>query len=378
MNLIDREFISDFFKALATLVFLVAIVVLIDTLLDNYQEILGGTQHGAYWAFMYYVCSLPKKLVESISIATAAAILWVVTTKARHNEILAYLAGGISPQRLAVPLVGGAVLVAVVAIGLNEMVVAPAEREAEVIERVHIKQKDESVITRNKHIYQRGAGSRIYVIDSFDSATDSMVYPIIIDRHKEVNVPERILQADSARLVQEPGKPDHWEFQNATLRTMDTRARITSFQEFGLLSDLDLQAKDGMPKMEPNLQKFLSKLDDPDMMNFWQLWEYTNLLDSQGKQVSKLRTTMHMKLALPLATVVIALLMCAHVMRPSSRGVFVGFGGGMAWVIGYYLTLILFQSLGEQGWGLPPSLAAWLPNIAFSVIGIVSLIRGGR
>ncbi|MBI5154354.1 LptF/LptG family permease, partial [Candidatus Poribacteria bacterium] len=126
MNLIDREFIADFLKALALLVFLVCVVVLVNTFLDMYQEIFGGVEHGFYWAFLYYLCILPDTLVQSIAVAAAAAILWVVSKKARQNEILAYLAGGISPMRLAVPLLLCVFAVSIAALMVNEFVVADA------------------------------------------------------------------------------------------------------------------------------------------------------------------------------------------------------------------------------------------------------------
>jgi lipopolysaccharide export system permease protein len=113
------------------------------------------------------------------------------------------------------------------------------------------------------------------------------------------------------------------------------------------------------------------------MMSFPQLHQYVRLLESQNKDVSEEATKLHLKLAVPLATIVIAILMCAHVMRASPRGVLIGFGGGLAWVVSYYIVLLGCKKLGYQGTLASPALAAWLPNVAFGLIGLVSLIRRG-
>ncbi|MEQ8820866.1 MAG: LptF/LptG family permease [Sumerlaeia bacterium] len=371
MNLIDREFLGDFFRAFVMILVFITFIILIETILDFTDKIFGGVDFGAYWLFLYFLCSLPGKLVLVVSFAVAASVLWVVMTKSRNNEILAYLAGGLSPQRLSLPFLIGAFLVSLGAIGINETLVAKAERKAVIIEKVRLQERDMSAITRNENIYQRGADRRLYIIEAYDSANEVMKSPVLIDLQPRTHLPEWELRAETGSYVD---RADYtgWEFQNASIRKFDTSGRPVSFTLHERLREPELEAR----KMEVNLRLLLSKFDDPDAMNFLQLREYIRLMEAQKKDTAEFRTRLHSKLVLPLASFVIALLMCGHIMKPRSQGFVYSLGGGLIWVVAFYLVMIGCRQLAEYGSGIPVAPLVWFPNVVFGIIGAFKLLKG--
>lgn len=369
MNLLDREFIGEFFKTFGFLLLFLGIVFLVKIYLDFYDEIsLLGSQ-GAWWALIHFAYRLPRFYVESGVVSVAASILWIVTRKARTNEILAWLSGGIGPARLAIPLIVAAIGISAASLALNEFVVTEADSKADYVEKRWLKNKPEEEITQTGNIYQRGAGGRLYLIDRYDPAMDRMHGPTIIDLHEGEHSPAWILHADVAYPV-DARDGSEWEFLNATVRRMDREGRVEEFRHYERVTDRDL----GTP-MEPRLRSFLSNLGDPERMNVAQLLNYIKLLDAQGKPTREYVLILHTKLALPFAVIVIAVLMCAHVLRPRAQGILVGFGGGLAWIALYYAAFVLCQRLGDAGGAVHPGLAIWLPNVGFGVTGLVMLTR---
>jgi lipopolysaccharide export LptBFGC system permease protein LptF len=100
-------------------------------------------------------------------------------------------------------------------------------------------------------------------------------------------------------------------------------------------------------------------------------------VQSQGKVVTQHVIQLHQRLALPLAAVVVALVVCGHIIHPRSQGVLVGLGGGLGWVLAYYGVFLLFQNLGDRGL-LPAAVAVWFANVVFAIFGVAILLRGSR
>ena len=93
-----------------------------------------------------------------------------------------------------------------------------------------------------------------------------------------------------------------------------------------------------------------------------------------GLDTRTLEVSYHLKAAVPVACVVLAL--CAPVLSflLARAGGFVGVLLAIVLVFVFWNTLLLFQILGNHGI-LPPLLAAWSPNLLFGVGGLVILRR---
>src|SRR5690606_5045179 len=128
----------------------------------------------------------------------AASILWIVTRKARNNEILAWMAGGISPKRMALPFMAAAVVITCANLALSEFVLAEAEQKAYYVEKRYLIGKSEEEIIQSENIYQRGAEGRLYLIERYDPVTNRMERPTIIQVHDKTQRPAWILHAAEA------------------------------------------------------------------------------------------------------------------------------------------------------------------------------------
>jgi lipopolysaccharide export system permease protein len=344
---------------------------MVDSLLTYYTQMFGDTDNGVYWGLAMMICRLPSILVDLTAVAVSAAILWVVTRKARQNEILAWLSGGVSPARLSVPFLIAAAIVASGSLALNEWIVGPAERHAKFIDQIHFKGEDPSSFARDEYIFQKGTGERFYVIGSYDAAAMRMVNPHVVEYDPQTRLPAWKLEASSAYI--EDFDAEIWRFDDVIYATYDASGNVTTHRQWDSIRDVELPYP-----MEARLKSFLGERHKPEYMGFRALWDYVSILKAQGKEVSEYTARLHAKLALPLGACIVAFVVCAHVMRPRSQGVIGGLGGGLLWVMSYYAVFFAFQRIAQSGIILPAAFATWAPNIVFAVVGVVLMLRTGR
>ena len=86
--------------------------------------------------------------------------------------------------------------------------------------------------------------------------------------------------------------------------------------------------------------------------------------------MSKLWVMFHLKLAVPWACVIMAVLGAGFgASRRGRSGGGVGFGISVVMVFAYYVVMSLCRALGESG-NIPAVLAGWGPNCVFLVIAL--------
>ncbi len=102
-------------------------------------------------------------------------------------------------------------------------------------------------------------------------------------------------------------------------------------------------------------------------MSAWQLWGHISVMNKQGADLAPLRVLFHLKLAIPWACVILAVLGASLGVGPQRSGAGMGLAMSVLIVFAYYVVMSFSRSFGEGGY-LPPVVAAWAPNIIFLVI----------
>jgi len=107
----------------------------------------------------------------------------------------------------------------------------------------------------------------------------------------------------------------------------------------------------------------------PDEMRYVELGRYIDALGRSGSDTKKLRVERALKLAVPFACIIIAVFGAPlAISTPRS---------GMAWGVAVclattFIDLLMFQLSKAVGSGgaLPPTFAAWVPNLIFGAGGV--------
>ena len=105
-------------------------------------------------------------------------------------------------------------------------------------------------------------------------------------------------------------------------------------------------------------------------MSARELWEYAGHAREIGANASQLLVIFHLKLAVPWACLVMAILGASFgAFRQGRSGTSAGFGFSVVIVFAYYMVMSICRALGESG-NMHPLLAAWIPNCIFLAGGI--------
>jgi lipopolysaccharide export system permease protein len=156
---------------------------------------------------------------------------------------------------------------------------------------------------------------------------------------------------------------DQWLLTRGTHRWFNTRGdSISRFDELAA----------GLSGITPS--SFADERIKPESMNARQLRRYADMIRTSGGDPTKYVVDFHFKLAFPAVHVIVVFLGIMLASAPRKTTVASGFGWTILISFGYYLSVNFGRALGHNG-ALPPLVAAWAGNIAYSVIALVLFMR---
>jgi len=124
-------------------------------------------------------------------------------------------------------------------------------------------------------------------------------------------------------------------------------------------------------------QAFRDERVKPESMNARQLWRYVRMIRSGGGDATAYEVDLHFKLAFPAVHLIVVFLGILLASGPRKTTVASGFGWTILISFGYYLSVNFGRALGHSG-ALPPLIAAWAGNIAYSVLALTLFLRVRR
>jgi lipopolysaccharide export system permease protein len=115
----------------------------------------------------------------------------------------------------------------------------------------------------------------------------------------------------------------------------------------------------------------------PEEMNFRSLRSYIDLKKKMGANVIDLSIQLNMKLAIPFACFVFALLGAPLGLNPNRKSSSIGLGISVIIIFIYYVLMFIGMAAGEMEI-ISPFLSAWLPNLVTAGIGGWILYNAGQ
>jgi len=354
-SVIDRYLVGEFLRYnLIALSGFVAFVLLFDAL----EKIDTFIDHDATWTeiLRYYLNILPARAIVVAPVAPLLATFLALGSMTRFREIITVKTAGISLVRLFMPLYILGLLFSVITFFAAEWVMPPANRRAREIMEVDIRGHSPRNLGSRVNVKYLGQGNRLYVIRRYDIARQAMVEPMIQEFEGE-RLSRRI---DAAQGVYEKGK---WKLYNGLERTFDLDGHESVVPFDSLLVAFPERPSD-----------FAREEVNPEEMTFPELRRYTNRVRDSGAAVEEYQTELHLRVAFPLANMIVILLASTLAVQMRRGGVALGFGFSLAIAFAYWCLVRAGQVLGNNG-TLPPIVGAWLGNIVFILVGIIMVAR---
>ena len=341
-----REFLRLF--GLCMLGFLL-IYVLVDFFdrLDTYLKYHAGVGT----VLRYFLFKMPLIITQLTPVATLGGVLLGLGLMARHNELTALRASGVSTLQIARPLLLAAVALGAGILLCSELVVPHCSERSRRIEMVEIRNKPLKAVLNDHAIWFHGKAG-IYSIEHFDARQEALVGLTVYEFTPGFEL-TRLIEIPTAQWRQ-----GRWILASPLERSFDAAGNIVMRR----LGPADFTLPD-----EPQDLQVMEK--DPEELSFRRLRNRIHELSRKGIDTTESRVDLHLKLALPvvpLAMVLIGVPLAAR--NPRRRPLATSIGIGLVVGFSYWVLLALTVSLGHGG-AMPPVLAAWTANGVFAVLG---------
>jgi LPS export ABC transporter permease LptF/LPS export ABC transporter permease LptG len=278
----------------------------------------------------------------------------------RSNQITAIKSAGISLFRTAVPIFAAAVALSV-GLFLLEDNYLPGLNQRQDAYRNQIKGKPAQTYFRPDLQWIFGESNRIFNYRFFDP--DRAVFAnfsVLEFDPKAYRITRRIY---ASRAFWEPHIKE-WVLENGWMRKLEGD-RVTEYMPFSVAAFNEIR--------EPP-SYFAREVKTSEQMSAWELRRYIGELSQSGFDVVRLSVQLYRKFAFPLIALVVTLIAVPFSLMGKSKGPVSGVALSMGIAIVYWSASNLFEEMGNLH-QLPPSVAAWSPDILFGLGGAYLLLR---
>ncbi len=334
-----------------------SLAVLVGELLLGFDDISEAA--GAFGeALLYLLLKLPADylplLVPTAVFVGAFASLGLA---ARHNEVLAAKAGGVSPMTLVLPVLAASAVLSVLSFAAVETVGVRAARVWS-----HQFRSDEGEIAFRKGSFWYHRGPFVFNVANADPRTRTL-HDVRIFELDEQGRLLRSIRAARAKLAED----GTWQLWDTVIRRFDPDdpRRAPAYER---------RREVIFPAAE---RSDLALLDaDPTALSLGDLREYIDARsDFEGAQLTRLRAVLHQRIAdlpIPLLFALLAVPVALRVEKTRSFALptLEGVGATTA----FWLARSVGQAIASGG-AASPTVVPWLAVGLFSAAGLVALAR---
>jgi LPS export ABC transporter permease LptG/LPS export ABC transporter permease LptF len=315
----------------------------------------------------YHLFLTPRLIYEFTPIGVLAAVLVAFGVLSKHNEITAFKACGVSVYRLAVPILIAGFFLSGSLFAFDHYWVPEADRRQDAL-RAEIKGKHPQTYLRPDRQWIYGKNDdRVFYYKYFDPAEHVMVDVNVYEIDSAHFRLKRHIAASRARWDPSLGA---WVFQNGRSWDMDPACPgcpPTHYESFA--GGIHM-----FPELEETPDYFLHEVKQSHQMNFQELQDYITDLQRSGFDTIPLQVQLNKKFSVPLFALIMAMVSLPFAFVAGNRGAMAGVGISLAIAISYWSIGQLFEQIGNLN-QLPPGLAAWSPDVIFSLAGLYFLAR---
>jgi lipopolysaccharide export system permease protein len=302
-----------------------------------------------YFGFVPFIWGLLFPLFVFI------AVIFFTSRMASRSEIIAILASGTSYNRMLRPyIIGGLFLGSILWIG-NRYLIPKANGIRSTFQTNYFDKNDPSKniqLSNCRNCFYRRIDSITYLgIKNYDTAT-KMGAPFFLDRVRN----DRVVYNLRANTIQWVDSLKKWKLVNVVERRVDSMGEVSNHFETLILN---ISLKPAELRRDEYLK---DRLTTPELAAFIKLEE---LRGTEG--LSALKVEQYRRTATPIAVLLLTLIGVVLASR-KTRG-----GSGKHLAIGIITAALFimsdrFSTVFATKSNFPPLLAAWVPNIIFSVV----------
>lgn len=346
---IIKKFLGTFFYSISLLI----LIVVIFDLSENIDEFIAKKAPLNAIIFDYYFNFIPYFVNLFSYLFTFISVIYFTSQMASHTEIIAILSSGISYNRMLRPYFYSAIILAALSFYLSNFLIPHTNQKRRAFTDVYFQNLSKS---RDENIHmQINPGTYVYM-ESFNIKSNTGIR-FSMERFNG-NKLEYKLMAD--RIIWDT-LTSHWLIENYTVRTIDG------------MKEKIIQGKRIDTTLNLLPAELYIKKENYEEMTFGELERYIQKEKLKGeKEIVFYNMEKYNRLASPFSMLVMTLIGVSLSSRKLRGGIGMHLGLGILLTFAYILLMRVSTVFATVG-NLPPSIAAWIPNLIFLVIGLMLL-----
>jgi LPS export ABC transporter permease LptF/LPS export ABC transporter permease LptG len=357
--ILDDYVLSDFFVYLGMIVATFLMLLLVFTLFELLGDILRN--HISPLVVGAYLLDVSPFFLYNITpLSMLLAVLVTFGLMVRSNEVTAIKATGISIYRIITPVVVAAAILGASLFFFDQFYLPHANKRQDAL-RNQIKGRPPQTYLRPDRKWIFGQHSDIYYYQFFDADRDQFANMSVFQFEPKSLAINRRIYAERAHWSD---ATQRWIFEQGWERVLRGSA-IESYAPFEVMT---------FPQFNEPPAYFKKEVKQSSEMSYEELRRYIHDLQQSGFDVVRLKVQLQKKFAFPAITLVMAVLAIPFALSAGKRGAIQGVATAVGVGLVYWTVSGLFEAMGNLS-QLPPTLAAWSPDVIFGLVGGYMILK---
>ncbi|HEX8350446.1 MAG TPA: LptF/LptG family permease [Hymenobacter sp.] len=351
MKLLDKYILQKFLTSFIFTVLVLVMVICVIDFTEKNDDFLKHNLSAKKVLLEYYVNLFPYFANLLSPITVFIAVVFVTARLAARTEIVAILASGVSFKRLLLPYVMGGIIIGIVTFGLTGWIIPYANKTRVAFEKLYVKNP---YVYKGRNIHIK-IGPRSYAyMESYDN-TNNVGYRFALETIEGTQLKRR-LTADAIS----------WDSTRRAWKLSPQLVRTFHGQQESLLT---LPARDTTLNLYP--KDFASTYRLSETLTLPELNAYIRQKVERGADDTQVYLSeKYERYAYPYAILILTIIGVILSARKSRSGVGGQIALGFVLAFVFIIFVILSRNLAQVG-DMHPMLAAWVPSIIFTGIGLI-------
>ncbi|MCD6117073.1 LptF/LptG family permease [bacterium] len=358
MRIIPKYIRSKFIFQYLFLIIAIIILFLVLDLVENLDKFIDK-RVSTNIIIQYYLYYIPYIIILVMPMATLMATVFSLSSLAKHNEIIAFKALGMSMFQIIKTMLSMGVMLSIAAFFIAETLAIPANRKMLQIKNEYLDRNNPQNYNRIRNIQIQEPPDKVVTIGYYDK-NKKIAKHVTVETFRDNKLISRL----DAPSMERAGNA--WVIKSGVQRIFqDDREHLTNIEK-PLIFPF---------KFTPR-QIVLAQLK-PDEMNFSELAGFIRRVRESGGETFQWLTDLHFRISFPASNLVIMLFSIPLVYNRRQKSLAAGFGISLAVSFVYFGLVKIGETMGHKGTA-NPIIAAWLGNLIMIASGIIFTLRARK
>jgi lipopolysaccharide export system permease protein len=354
--IIKKYFVTFFFSA-----FLFTVIAVVIDFSERVQKFIDNGLSTRQVISEYYVHFVPYINGILWPLFALLAVVFFTSRLAKNSEIIAALSAGVSFNRLLRPYLIASGLLACVHFVGSHYFIPKGNKTFIAFDNKYIHPGNQRTKTENIHIFL-DANSKIFIRNY--RSLDTSMRSVFLEAFEN----DALVKLITAERMEWLGPPSRWRLRQFETRIFDGKdehlinGRHTYFD-----TTINLVPED-----------FVRYTNQREMMTSLELREFIAYEKAKGLGTARrMATELHRRSADPYTLIVLTIIGVAVAARKTRGGVGVHLAIGV--MIGaLYIILSRFATTIASNLDLPAGISVWLPNVFFTLVALLLVLRAQK